>query len=283
MANHPAITSGRTAVITGAASGIGLAAARAFAGLGLKVVMGDLKGERLDAAAAEVAGLARGGPAHVRALAVDVGSFEQVEALRDLALDAYGDIAVVMNNAAIAPGPGKPWEDLERWRAVIQANLWGVVHGVHAFTPTLIAQAAPSAMVNTGSKQGITNPPGGTAYNVSKAGVKTLTEQLSFALATEAPQVSAHLLVPGFTFTGMSGGGAPAEKHPGAWTADQVAAFMLEGMAKGDFYILCPDNMVTRAVDERRMQWSAGDLIENRPALSRWRPEFKDAFDDFMR
>ena len=283
MANHPAITSGRTAVITGAASGIGLAAARAFAGLGLKVVMGDLKGERLDAAAAEVAGLARGGPAHVRALAVDVGSFEQVEALRDLALDAYGDIAVVMNNAAIAPGPGKPWEDLERWRAVIQANLWGVVHGVHAFTPTLIAQAAPSAMVNTGSKQGITNPPGGTAYNVSKAGVKTLTEQLSFALATEAPQVSAHLLVPGFTFTGMSGGGAPAEKHPGAWTADQVAAFMLEGMARGDFYILCPDNMVTRAVDERRMQWSAGDLIENRPALSRWRPEFKDAFDDFMR
>ncbi len=283
MANHPAITSGRTAVITGAASGIGLAAARAFAGLGLKVVMGDLKGERLDAAAAEVAGLARGGPAHVRALAVDVGSFEQVEALRDLALDAYGDIAVVMNNAAIAPGPGKPWEDLERWRAVIQANLWGVVHGVHAFTPTLIAQAAPSAMVNTGSKQGITNPPGGTAYNVSKAGVKTLTEQLSFALATEAPQVSAHLLVPGFTFTGMSGGGAAAEKHPGAWTADQVAAFMLEGMAKGDFYILCPDNMVTRAVDERRMQWSAGDLIENRPALSRWRPEFKDAFDDFMR
>ena len=283
MANHPAITSGRTAVITGAASGIGLAAARAFAGLGLKVVMGDLAGERLDAAAAEVAGLARGGTAHVRALAVDVGSFEQVEALRDLALDAYGDIAVVMNNAAIAPGPGKPWEDLERWRAVIQANLWGVVHGVHAFTPTLIAQAAPSAMVNTGSKQGITNPPGGTAYNVSKAGVKTLTEQLSFALSTEAPQVSAHLLVPGFTFTGMSGGGAAAEKHPGAWTADQVAAFMLDGMARGDFYILCPDNMVTRAVDERRMQWSAGDLIENRPALSRWRPEFKDAFDDFMR
>ena len=283
MANHPAITSGRTAVITGAASGIGLAAARACAGLGLKVVMGDLGGDRLDAAAAEVAALARGGQAHVRALATDVGRFEQVEALRDLALDAYGDIAVVMNNAAISPGPGKPWEDLERWRAVIQANLWGVVHGVHAFTPTLIAQAAPSAVVNTGSKQGITNPPGGTAYNVSKSGVKTLTEQLSFALSTEAPQVSAHLLVPGFTFTGMSGGGAAAEKHPGAWTADQVAAFMLESMARGDFYILCPDNMVARPVDERRMQWSAGDLIENRPALSRWRPEFKDAFDDFMR
>ena len=58
---------------------------------------------------------------------------------------------------------------------------------------------------------------------------------------------------------------------------------MLEALGRGDFYILCPDNMVTRAVDERRMQWSAGDLIENRPALSRWRPEFKDAFDDFMR
>ena len=283
MAHHPAITPGRAAVITGAASGIGLAAARAFAGLGLKVVMADLPGARLEAAVAEVTALAPGGAGHVCAIATDVGQFEQVARLRDMALDAFGDIAVVMNNAAISPGPGKPWEDLQRWRAVIETNLWGVVHGVHAFTPTLIGQAAPSAIVNTGSKQGITNPPGGTAYNVSKSGVKTLTEHLSFALSEEAPQVSAHLLVPGFTFPRMSGGGASADRHPGAWTADQVAAFMLEAMARGDFYILCPDNMVTRAVDEKRMQWSAGDLIENRPALSRWRPAYKDAFDDFMR
>ena len=143
-------------------------------------------------------------------------------------------------------------------------------------------RGSPAAIINTGSKQGITNPPGSTAYNVSKSGVKTLTEHLAFELAREAPHVSAHLLVPGFTHTGIGGAATPAEKPPGAWSADQVVDFMLEGLGRGDCYILCPDNMVTRQVDERRMQWAADDLIRNRPALSRWRPEHKDEFDAFM-
>ena len=120
----------------------------------------------------------------------------------------------------------------------------------------------------------------GAAYNISKSGVKALSEQLSLALAEEAPQVSVHLLVPGFTFTGMTGSG---EKPPGAWTPEQVADFMLERLGRGDFYILCPDDMVTREVDNRRMAWAMDDLIEGRPALSRWRPEFKDAFEAFMK
>ncbi len=215
---------------------------------------------------------------------VDVSRLEDMIRLREEAYEAFGDVAVVMNNAGIGGGLGKPWESYDRWRQVLEVNLWGVINGVHAFTPALIDQAAPSAIVNTGSKQGITNPPGSAAYNVAKSGLKTLTEQLSFALAEEAPQVSVHLLVPGFTYTGIGGvQGPPEARPPGAWTSEQVADFMLEGMARGDFYILCPDNMVTREVDNRRMAWAMDDLIHGRPALSRWRPQFKDAFDAFMK
>ena len=284
MAQHPAVTFGRAAVITGAAGGIGLAAAKRFAGLGMKVVLADLPGEALGKAAAEVVAAARGGASDVCAVQVDVSRLEDMIRLREEAYEAFGDVAVLMNNAGIGGGLGKPWESYDRWRQVLEVNLWGVINGVHAFTPALIDQAAPSAIVNTGSKQGITNPPGSAAYNVAKSGLKTLTEQLSFALAEEAPQVSVHLLVPGFTYTGIGGvQGPPEARPPGAWTSEQVADFMLEGMARGDFYILCPDNMVTREVDNRRMAWAMDDLIHGRPALSRWRPPFKDAFDAFMK
>jgi NAD(P)-dependent dehydrogenase (short-subunit alcohol dehydrogenase family) len=145
----------------------------------------------------------------------------------------------------------------------------------------MIDEGRPAVIVNTGSKQGITAPPGDTAYNVSKAAIKTLTEGLQHTLRnTPGCQVSAHLLIPGFTFTGMTRRGA--EKPPAAWTADQVAGFMLERLAAGDFYILCPDNDVTRETDNKRIAWAAADLTQNRPALSRWHPDYKAAFDAFM-
>ena len=279
MPSHPAIVPGRVAVITGGASGIGLACAKRLAAMGLKIVIADNDAEQLHAAMEQLQSVPEIEVAIGKHL--DVSQMSDVEKLRDTAF-RLGEVAIVMNNAAIGPGPAKPWEDLERWRQVIGANMWGVVHGVHAFTPALIAQGTPAAIVNTGSKQGITNPPGGTSYNVSKSAVKTLTEQLSLALSQEAPQITAHLLVPGFTFTGIGGRRPDAEKPPGAWSADQVAGFLLESLGRGDFYILCEDNMVTRPVDERRMQWAIDDLIKNRPALSRWRPEFKDACEAFM-
>jgi NAD(P)-dependent dehydrogenase (short-subunit alcohol dehydrogenase family) len=281
MPQHPAIASGRVAVITGAASGIGLAAARKLAGLGLKVVLADRPGDALDRAAAAVAAESKDGAGAVRAIATDVGRFEEVERLRDGALAAFGEVGLLMNNAGIGNGGG-PWEKLERWRELLQVNLWGVIHGVQAFAPAMIAQGTDGAIVNTGSKQGITTPPGDTAYNVSKAGVKVLTESTAHALrSTPGCRVTAHLLVPGFTHTGITA--RTPEKPPGAWTPEQVVDFMLQRMADGDFYILCPDNETTREMDNRRMQWAMEDLIRNRPALSRWHPDHKAAFEAFMK
>src|SRR5581483_9729103 len=110
MPDHPAISEGRAAVITGAASGIGLAAARRFAGLGMKVVMADLESERLRAAAGEVVGLAKGGAAAVCVVACDVSRIEDVRRLKEEAFEAFGEVAVLMNNAGIGGGLGKPWE-----------------------------------------------------------------------------------------------------------------------------------------------------------------------------
>jgi NAD(P)-dependent dehydrogenase (short-subunit alcohol dehydrogenase family) len=280
MAQHPAFVPGRVAVITGAASGIGLAAARRYAGMGLKVCMADLPGPSLEAAAAQVAAAA-GKPAAVRALPTDVSRMEELRRLKEAAF-AFGEVAVLMNNAGVGDGGG-PWENYERWRKLIDVNLWGVINGTHAFAPAMIAQGLPGAIVNTGSKQGITTPPGDTAYNVTKAGVKVITEATAHALRNvEGCRISAHLLVPGFTFTPMTRPGE-TEKPADAWTPDQVVDFMLDGMARGDFYILCPDNAVTRAMDNRRMQWAAEDLIKNRPALSRWHRDYKEAFEAFMR
>ncbi len=185
----------------------------------------------------------------------------------------------LMNNAAISP-VGRPWEAYADWQRLLGVNLWGVINGVQAFAPSMIAAAKPAVIINTGSKQGITTPPGNAAYNVSKAGVKAFTEATAHDLRSVAGGVvSAHLLIPGFTFTGLTNA---KEKPAAAWTADQVVSFMLDGLARNDFYILCPDNDVTRATDEKRIRWAAGDIIENRPALSRWHPDYAEAFARFM-
>ncbi|MBZ9753979.1 SDR family NAD(P)-dependent oxidoreductase [Mesorhizobium sp. ESP6-5] len=276
----PALAPGNTAVITGAASGIGLAAAKRLALMGMKIVLADIGGPRLDDAARAVSAIA--GDDAVLAVASDVSKADEVDRLADRAFGAFGEVSLLMNNAGAGDNPGKPWENRDGWKRLLDINFWGVVHGVEAFAPRMLASAKPGLIVNTGSKQGITTPPGNLAYNVSKAGVKTFTEGLAHALRNEpGARLSAHLLIPGFTYTGLTEGAT--EKPAGAWTGEQVIDFMLESLVGGDFYILCPDNETARPMDEKRMAWAIGDIIENRPALSRWHPGHKDAFAAFMK
>jgi NAD(P)-dependent dehydrogenase (short-subunit alcohol dehydrogenase family) len=280
---HPALTPGRTAVITGAASGIGFAVAKRLAGFGIKVCLADLDSPALAQAANDVAAVAKGGAADVRAVPTDVSRLEDLQRLKAAATEAFGgDIAVLMNNAGVEGGGG-PWENYAGWQKLIAVNLWGVINGVHTFAPEMAASGRPGLIINTGSKQGITTPPGDSAYNVTKAAVKVETEALAHALRNQPGcKVSAHLLIPGFVFTGMTARGR-TEKPADAWTPDELVDFMLPALARGDFYILCPDNAVTRDMDERRMQWAADDIIKNRPALSRWHPDHEAAFAAWMK
>jgi NAD(P)-dependent dehydrogenase (short-subunit alcohol dehydrogenase family) len=264
-----AIAPGNLAVVTGGASGIGLAAARAFADAGMRVAIVDRPGDALDAAQAAIG--------NATAHAIDVSD---AAAMAELAA-RIGPASVVMNNAGIMQG-GDVFADLAAWTRLLGTNLMGVLHGVQSFVPAMVEGDGPGLVINTGSKQGITQPPGNTAYNVSKAGVKSLTEGLAHTLRERTGgRVSAHLLVPGFTYTGMIAARMP-EMPPAAWTPGQVVQLMLDRVAAGDFYILCPDNETTPEHDAKRIAWAAGDMTENRPALSRWHPDWKEAFARYM-
>ncbi len=284
MTDHPipALAPGNVAVVTGGASGIGFAAAKRLARTGLRVAVADRAGPPLQRALAELVAIAAGGPEDVIAVACDVSRPEELARLAEETDTKLGDVSFLMNNAGVGNNPGRPWENLDAWRDLISVNFWGIVHGVQAFAPAMIAAGRPGMIVNTGSKQGITTPPGNLAYNVSKAAVKTYTEGLAHALRNEpGAMVSAHLLIPGFTYTGMTENAA--SKPAGAWTPEQVVDFMLKSLGRGDFYILCPDNETERRIDEKRMAWAIGDIIENRPALSRWHPDHAKAFAEFLK
>lgn len=128
-------------------------------------------------------------------------------------------------------------------------NLFGVINGISTFLPAIKATASsssPAAIIITGSKQGITNPPGNPAYNASKSAINRIAEHLSFDLRNEK-NVSVHFLVPGWTFTGLSGNrpGAGKDKPDGAWWPDQVVEFLEGKMKEGQFWALCPDDQVT--------------------------------------
>jgi NAD(P)-dependent dehydrogenase (short-subunit alcohol dehydrogenase family) len=277
--SHPAIVKNNVAVITGGASGIGFAAAAAFARTGMKVCIADVDEGRLVEAATKLSSIA--GAANVMTAAVDVSKAESVTELERAVRERFGGTDILMNNAGIQPGStlfGEP----DHWQRIIAVNMWGIIDGSRIFAPHMIARGRSGLIINTGSKQGITTPPGDPAYNVSKAGVKAFTEALQHELRnTQGCCISAHLLIPGFVFTPLTAR-SRTEKPQGAWTPEQTVAFMLERLDAGDFYILCPDNEVTREMDERRILWAAGDIVENRPPLSRWHPDYAEAFKRFL-
>jgi NAD(P)-dependent dehydrogenase (short-subunit alcohol dehydrogenase family) len=270
------------AVITGGGSGIGLAAAIRFARSGMKVCIADLGADRLAEAETKLSSAAPGGAADIMVMATDVSRIEEVVALESAVRKRFGGTDILMNNAGIQPG-STMFGPAENWRRVLGVNLWGVIQGSQVFAPGMIERGRPGLIINTGSKQGITTPPGDPAYNVSKAGVKAFTEALQHELRnTPGSRISAHLLIPGFVFTGLTAKGR-TEKPAAAWTGEQTIDFMIERIDAGDFYILCPDNDVPRQLDERRILWAAGDIVENRPPLSRWHPDFADAFAAFVK
>jgi NAD(P)-dependent dehydrogenase (short-subunit alcohol dehydrogenase family) len=280
--SHPVLSPDNVAVVTGGASGIGLAAAARFCSLGMKVCIADIDAERLRAAEAMLASVAPGGAGSIMGVASDVSRLESVEALEAAVRQRFGGTDVLMNNAGIQPGSSM-FGPAGNWQRIIGVNLWGIIFGTQIFTPRMIARGRPGLIINTGSKQGITTPPGDPAYNVSKAGVKAFTEALQHELRnTPSCRLTAHLLIPGFVFTGLTARGR-TEKPPAAWTAEQTVDFMLARLQAGDFYILCPDNDVPRPLDERRILWAAGDIVQNRPPLSRWHPDYADAFAAFAR
>ncbi|ROU04352.1 SDR family NAD(P)-dependent oxidoreductase [Histidinibacterium lentulum] len=276
--SHPALVAGATAVVTGGASGIGLASACRFAERGMTVVLVDRREARLEAAAEAVR---QAGAPEVMTSAADVSDLAALQALEAEVAGRFGGTDVLMNNAGIQPGSAL-FGPLEAWEQVFAVNLWGVIHGSRVFAPRMIARGRPGAIVNTGSKQGITTPPGDPAYNTAKAGVKAFSEALAHELRnTEGCAITAHLLIPGFVYTDLTRGDR-TKKPSGAWTPEQTADFFIEHMERGDFYILCPDNDVTRELDEKRMAWAMGDIIENRPPLSRWHPDWADRFRDHV-
>jgi NAD(P)-dependent dehydrogenase (short-subunit alcohol dehydrogenase family) len=279
---HAAMSPNNVAVITGGASGIGLAAAMRFARFGMKVCIADIGADRLKAAETKLSSVAPGGAGSVMSAAVDVSNIDDMIALESAVQKRFGGTDVLMNNAGIQPG-SKMFGPHETWQRILAVNLWGIINGSQVFAPHMIERGRAGLIINTGSKQGITTPPGDPAYNVSKAGVKAFTEALQHELRNiPGCRISAHLFIPGFVFTGLTSRGR-TEKPAAAWTPEQTVDFMIERVEAGDFYILCPDNDVPRRLDERRILWAASDIVENRPALSRWHPDYAAAFETFVK
>ncbi|KPC59830.1 SDR family NAD(P)-dependent oxidoreductase [Streptomyces chattanoogensis] len=289
------LRAGQVAVVTGAASGIGLAMARRFAADGLRVVLGDVEEEPLRAAAD---GLAAEG-AEVLARTVDVGVREEVAALADAAYDAFGAVHVLCNNAGVGSGAeGRMWEhEPNDWKWAFAVNVWGVFHGVQCFVPRMLAAGEPGHVVNTSSTDGGIAPlPTASVYAVTKAAVVTMTESLYAHLRAEGAPVGASVLFPGphMLRTGLweSHRNRPeryAKQRPrrtpyrslGQWEAamkeagheiaftpvEQVADFVADGIAADRFWLLPDSEHSDRQIRAR-----------SRSMLDRTNPDYLERF-----
>lgn len=236
--------------------------------------------------------------ATVETYQLDVGDLQAWKSILPKFQSSFSSLDLLMLNAgtSVKPSTSQPYEDVEYFQKTLNTNMYGVINGLSVFLPVLQASAKKAqqgkgshGIIITGSKQGITNPPGGynPAYNMSKSALKTLAEHLAHDLRTAknpsySPDISVHLLIPGWTYTGLSGNSGPTpsrevleKKNAGAWLPEQVAEYAEKKIKEGKFYIVCPDNDVTEALDKARMEWAIGDAVHGRSALSRWDGEYE--------
>lgn len=273
--NNSIFNAGKSAVITGAAMGIGRATAVEFASKGINVYLVDILEEELQETLVQVqqSALAAGMQSKAIALSADISRTQTWQQIAAAVTDEFGELHVLMNNAVTRIAKGFD-VSIDEWQRSFEINFWSVVEGTNALLPLLEGSGRPalkSKIINVGSKQGITNPPGHPIYNIAKSALKTYTEQLEHQLRNRSEStVSSHLLVPGWTTTGKN------EHKQGAWIPQQVVERMIHSVDAGYFYIICPDDDVNESMDKKRVLWAAGDITENRPPLSRWDDEFKE-------
>ena len=272
---------GRVAVITGAASGLGRALAGTFGANGMKLVLADVDEAALARTAAEL----RGRGIAVAAQPTDVSQGESVERLARAALEAFGAVHVVCNNAGVAP-LGAVWEAAESdWRWALGVNLWGVIHGVRVFTPILLEQGDEGHIVNTASVAGFIAPPGMGVYNVTKHAVVALSETLHHDLAARGAKLRCSVVCPAFFASGIADSerSRPAAlaadraksdedralaamlrkaTQSGRLSAEDIAARVLDAVREERFYVLTHPKI--NGAIERRMR----DILDGRTPSS---------------
>ena len=241
---------GKTAVITGAASGIGRALAHRLARERMRLVLVDVDRRRLAQVASELPG-----SLPVRA---DVSRAADVEMLAAKAFARFGAVHLLCNNAGIAEY-GALWEvPLARWRRVVGVNLWGVIHGCLAFVPRMIAQGSPAHVVNTASMAGLVTPPQAGAYSVTKHAVVALSEALAQDLALRQARIGVSVLCPGWVATRLLQSAPGADPVLQALVAqgvspDAIAERTVRAIRSGEFYVLTHPEMapaIRRRADE---------------------------------
>lgn len=269
-----------TAVISGGASGIGLELAKRLLSLKMNVAIVDLN---ISEHAKSILNEVNISKRKILFHQADVQDINALENFHSLVKQEFGNVHYLMGNAGIISMGTKPWEGRQELQNIMNINFMGVVNLCNVFIPSMLKHGEDGIVVNTASKQGITRPPGNYAYNLSKAGIVAYTEAISHAfLIEENCKLKSSLLIPAFVYTPMISAFI-SEKPDFAATAEETIDYFFKALKRDEFYILCPDNETNRKIDEKRIQWSVDDIIKSRPAMSRWHPDFKDEFENYMK